>query len=168
MKVRFGRALTCCVAVFAAAGLSMFVGASEAGAWNITQGPLSVSAVHLNKVAVSDITVAPGATISVKFKYTLAANSGCPGCFEQIQEGYSNVNPNRCLANTTAEGGTNFFGSESYSGTEKFKETAPAAAGSYFLAVAFAEDFNCFQTESGWWNGAPNPNTQFYAHVTVT
>ncbi len=168
MKVRFGRALTCCVAVAAAAGLSMFVGASEAGAWNVTSGLVSVSAVHLNHVAVSDVTVAPGATINVKFKYAIAANSGCPGCVEQIQVGFASQNPDQCIVNP-ATGGTNFSGSLSYAGTAKFKETAPAAAGSYFLAFAFGEDFNCFQTSPNWWGAnPPDPQTQYYAHVTVT
>ncbi len=164
LKIKHGRALARSLAVLLTAGLSVFMGVSSAGAWNVTESLASVSAVHLNGQDVSDISVAPGSTINIKLKYAVALNTGCPGCDEEVQLGFANQNPDQCI-------GTDGFigqGNQAYAGKWKFKETAPTAPGSYFLAFAFDEDFGCNQSGPGWASGTPNPQTQYFAHITVT
>jgi len=97
LKIKYGRALTRAFAVVAAAGVFMFVGLGSAGAWNVTDSLASVSNVKLNGVLVSDVTVAHGSTITIKFKWALAANTGCPHCDEVIQLGFANQNPDQCV-----------------------------------------------------------------------
>jgi hypothetical protein len=164
LNIKHGRVLTRIFAVLAAAGLSLFMGVSSAGAWNVTSYEASVSAVHLDHVSVSDISVAPGATINIKLKYAVAANTNCPSCLEEIQLGFANQNPDQCVGGS----GPLTVGSTPVSGTWKFKETAPATAGSYFLAFGFDEDYGCNYSGPGWGEGTPNPQTQYFAHVTVT
>ncbi len=96
-NIKLGRVLTRIFALLAAAGLSLFMGVSSAGAWNLTSYEASVSAVHLDHVRVSDITVAPGATINIKLKYAIVANTDCPSCLEEIQLGFANQNPDQCV-----------------------------------------------------------------------
>jgi hypothetical protein len=141
----------------------LFIGVGPAGAWNVTDSLASISAVHLDRVAVSDISVAPGATINIKVKYAVVANSTCPHCDEEIQLGFANQNPDQCVggSNPITQGGA-------VSGKWTFTETAPSTAGSYFLAFAFDEDFGCNFSGPGWGGGTPNPQTQYFAHVTVT
>ena len=163
MKIKYGRALTRAFAVVAAAGVFMFVGLGSAGAWNVTDSLASVSNVKLNGVLVSDVTVAHGSTITIKFKWALAANTGFPHCDEVIQLGFANQNPDQCVGgnNILTQGGA-------VSGKWKFTEVAPSTPGSYFLAFAFDEDFACNASGPGWASGPPNPQTQYFAHVTVT
>jgi len=163
LKIKYGRALTRAFAVVAAAGVFMFVGLGSAGAWNVTDSLASVSNVKLNGVLVSDVTVAHGSTITIKFKWALAANTGCPHCDEVIQLGFANQNPDQCVGgnNILTQGGA-------VSGKWKFTEVAPSTPGSYFLAFAFDEDFGCNFSGPGWTSGQPNPQTQYFAHVTVT
>jgi hypothetical protein len=157
------RVLTCSCAVVAAAGLAMFVGLGSAYAWTVTDSLATVSNVHLDGVPASDITVAPGATITIKIQWALAANTGCSTCDEEIQLGFADQNPNRCVGgkiNAVLTQG------QAVSGNWQFREIAPSTAGSYFLAFAFDEDFGC--NKSAWASGPPNPQTQYFAHVTVT
>ena len=163
MNIKHRRALTRGLAVVAAAAVSMLVGVSSAGAWNVTDSLASVSAVHLNGIHESDISVAPGSTITIKLHYALAANSGCPHCDETIQLGFANQNPDQCVGGSgiITQGGA-------VSGAWRFTEKAPSTAGSYFLAFAFDEDFGCNFSGPGWAGGTPNPQTQYFAHVTVT
>jgi hypothetical protein len=141
----------------------MFIGAGSAAAWNVTDSLASVSNVKLNGVVVSDVTVAPGSTIKIVLHYAVAANTGCPHCDEEIQLGFANQNPDQCVGGSgiITQGGA-------VAGKWKFFETAPSTAGSYFLAFAFDEDFGCNSSGPGWAGGTPNPQTQYFAHVTVT
>ena len=162
LNIKYGRALTSCFAVAAAAGVAMFMGVGSAYAWTVTDSLATVSAVHLNHQVVSDITVAPGSSIRISLHWALAANTACPHCDETIQLGFANQNPDQCVDNGfITQGGA-------VSGKWKFTETAPSTAGSYFLAFAFDEDFGCNASGPNWAGGTPNPQNQYFAHVTVT
>jgi hypothetical protein len=162
--IKHGRALARSLAVIVTAGLSVFMGVSSASAWNVTSSLASISGVQLNAQHVSDLSVAPGSTVTIKLKYAVAANTGCPDCVEEVQLGFANQNPDQCIGS----GGILGLGNQAYSGKWKFKETAPTTPGSYFLAFAFDEDFGCNQSGPGWASGTPDPQTQYFAHITVT
>jgi hypothetical protein len=163
MNTKCRRALASSFAVVAAAVLAMFIGVSSAYAWHVTDGLATVDNVKLNYVSVSDITVAPGSTIHIYLHWALAANTACPHCDEEIQLGFANQNPNTCvdgiINSVLTQGGA-------VSGHYRFHETAPTTPGSYFLAMAYDTNFGC--NTNAWDSGTPNPQTQYFAHVTVT
>jgi len=139
------------------AGIGL-VGATPASAYTVSDGPVRIQSVHLNG-GDSERNVLPGTLVTVTLHLSFK-DSVCPTCREQIQVGFANQAPDQCVF----DGATGTGGVKE---TVTFQETAAAVTGSYFLAFDRAFDTGCLATNPDWWNGPPDPDTQYLGRVQV-
>jgi len=116
---------------------------------------VTITNVKLNGGAII-APVAPGSTINVTFDYHIV-DTGCPGCVDQIQVGFSHLAPQGCVFNGIP-------GAAGVSGSATIAITAPADPGVYYLGNDRSQAFNC---PAGWWNGAPKASNRWIAAITV-
>jgi len=116
---------------------------------------VTISNVSLNGGSII-APVAPGSKVEVSLDYHII-DTGCPGCIDEIQIGFSQLTPAGCVY-------TGIPGTRGVSGSGKITLTAPAEPGLYYIGVDRAQDFSC---PSHWWNGAPKTFNRYIAVITV-
>ncbi len=134
---------------------------SSASAWDVASanGVVHVTNVHINGGG-SQAKVAAGSTVQVTFSYAL--NDPCFTCVDQLEVGWSDQGPRRCV----------FDGPTPTAGTASFSLTAPSKVGEYYIAVDQGGDSSCGATlpvpGPTWWNGnPPDPDTRLIGRVGV-
>ena len=81
----------------------------------------------------NEVTVAPGAAVTVNFNYVLGAG-GCPGCIVQVYVGLTNTAPYTCVVPAGFQG---------QSGATSISFTAPVTPGVYYIGSRWTWDFTC-------------------------
>lgn len=120
----------------------------------------SVSLAMVSNITVNSgpvqLTVAPGALLTVALDYSIDPYVGCPGCVDQIQIGFATGQPQGCAYNSQP-------GTVTAAGHgAPISLTAPAAPGRYYIAYAFTLQAGCLPN----WLGTPPPQ-QYIAAVDV-
>lgn len=116
---------------------------------------VTISNVKVNGGAIT-APVTAGSTITVSLDYQIV-DTGCPGCIDEIQVGFSNDKPATCVyTGQPSSGGA--------SGSAEFKIQAPSTPGTYYLGNDRAQDYSC---PTGWWNGAPTAANRWIAVISV-
>jgi hypothetical protein len=118
-----------------------------------TNGVVTISNVKLNGGG-NVATMSPGANFTVSMDYFIV-DTGCPGCVDQIQIGYSDTAPNVCAY-------SGIPGTAGQSGSGNVTLTAPAAAGTYFIGFDRSQDFSC---PNHWWNSPPDASRYIAAII---
>jgi hypothetical protein len=119
-----------------------------------TTMPPTIRNVTLRGVALNSggntAFVAPRSTVRVGANYAIS-DPGCPGCIDQIEVGFSDRAPRKCLYNGVP-------GSAGARGTAAITLAAPATAGVYFVGYDRAQHYSCAQAiDTGhWWNSPPD------------
>jgi len=118
-----------------------------------TNGVVTISNVKINGGG-NVATVAPGTAFNLSLDYFII-DTGCPGCIDQIQIGYSDAAPVACAY-------SGIPGIAGVPGSGQVTLTAPAAAGTYFIGFDRSQDFSC---PNHWWNSAPDASRYIAAIV---
>ncbi len=118
-----------------------------------TDGPVTITNVKLNGGG-NVATMSPGANFTISMDYFII-DTGCPGCIDQIQIGYSDTAPNVCAY-------SGIPGTAGQSGSGNVTLTAPATAGTYFIGFDRSQDFSC---PNHWWNSAPDASRYIAAII---
>jgi len=116
---------------------------------------VTISNVTINGGSIVS-PVSPGSSIKVSLDYHIV-DTGCPGCIDEIQIGFSQLTPAGCVY-------TGVPGTRGVSGSGNITLTAPAEPGLYYVGVDRAQDFSC---PSHWWNGEPKSFDRYIAVITV-
>jgi len=116
---------------------------------------VTISNVRINGGAIT-APVAPGSSIEVSLDYHIV-DTGCPGCIDEIQIGFSHLQAEGCVY-------TGIPGSGGVSGSAHITLTAPSEPGTYYIGSDRAQDYAC---PSHWWNGAPTATGRWVAAITV-
>jgi hypothetical protein len=131
--------------------------AGAASAHPVSDGAVTISNIHVDGHG-RYAAVPKGTVISVSFHYTITDPS--PSTIDQIEVGFANGKPQTCPYDGTP-------GPEGFSASTTFDVTAPSVKGTYFLAYDRSQDLDCLYSTNNWWNGKPDPRTQYIATVTV-
>jgi len=129
-----------------------------AGAYTVVDGTARIQNVHING-GDSERNVLPGTPLTIQLHLRLT-DPGCTSCREQVEVGFANQAPDQCIFDGIP-------GPTGVSQTVTFTETAASVTGSYFLAFDRAYDSRCLATGPLWWNGRPDPDTQYLGRVQV-
>lgn len=116
---------------------------------------VTISNVTINGGSIVS-PVAPGSDIEVEMDYHIV-DTGCPGCIDQIQIGFSQEAPKGCVYNGIP-------GTAGASGSGKITLTAPAEPGIYYIGVDRSQAYSC---PTGWWNNAPSAFNRYIAVIAV-
>ncbi len=118
-----------------------------------TNGVVTITNVKLNGGG-NVATLSPGTSFAVSMDYSII-DTGCPGCIDQIQIGYSDAAPNVCAY-------SGIPGTAGQSGSGNVTLTAPATAGTYFIGFDRSQDFSC---PTHWWNSPPDASRYIAAII---
>lgn len=109
----------------------------------MNQSSFTATNASVNGSGKNQQHVAPGASFTVSFDWTINRGSFCPGCFQQFLGGIVNfdtsvvagsISANSCFS----EGGPGPFG-----GNQTFTFTAPTNFGTYYIGLYSVLDFDC-------------------------
>src|SRR5260221_10286466 len=122
---------------------------------------VTISNVRINSGSSTGF-VAPGSIFRLSMDYSIV-DTGCPGCIDEIEIGFSTASaPFTCVY-------TGIPGVAGTSGSTTIDVTAPSTPGIYYLGFDRAQHFSCDQAlASGWWSGAPDPSRYIASIVTAT
>lgn len=115
----------------------------------MNQASFTATNASVNSSGKNQQHVAPGASFTVSFDWTINRGGFCPGCIQQFLGGIVNFDTSVVAGSITAnscfsEGGPGPFG-----GNQTFTFTAPSTFGTYYIGLYSVLDYDCSA------NGAP-------------
>ncbi len=109
----------------------------------VNQFSFTASNADVNASGKNQQHVAPGASFTVSFDWTINRGGYCPGCLQQFLGGIVNFDTTVVAGSITANSCFGEAGPGPFGGNQAFTFTAPMTFGTYYIGLYSTLDFGC-------------------------
>jgi hypothetical protein len=109
----------------------------------VNQSSFTATNANINSSGLNQQHVAPGASFTVSFDWTINRGGFCAGCLQQFLGGIVNFNTSVVPGSITVNSCFGESGAGPFGGNQTFTFTAPTTVGTYYIGLYSVLDYGC-------------------------